>query len=109
VRPQRRTAPPAPVRVTAAVTCPIGGDGDDGRVLLTVVGSGGKPESGLYYVREIPTPLGRGFSLRKVAGNEDYSVLVAGRESTCRCRGFCYHGHCRHVSALSALVARGDI
>src|SRR5688500_2883114 len=39
------------------------------------------------------------------AGCEDpYDVCVAGEDSTCECKGFLRHGHCRHVEALTALI-----
>lgn len=48
---------------------------------------------------------GRGFRLRK--GVDVYDVFLArnGQDHTCDCRGFCAHGHCKHVEAVKASVA----
>jgi hypothetical protein len=40
---------------------------------------------------------------------ETYDVLLAGQESSCTCKGNTYCGHCRHVEALTALDARGQL
>lgn len=62
-----------------------------------------------YTVEELPrVPQGRGFLLTKETG-ESYAVHVAGQHSTCECRGFASHSHCKHVEALLALEAAGKL
>jgi hypothetical protein len=108
VRPPR---PRRPVERTATLTAPLGTDGADGRLLLTV----GK-EVFLCWLAELPTQIaGRAFSLAKVghAGEEDgdYHILVGTNpaDTSCTCKGWTYKSRCKHVAALSALVAAGRV
>jgi hypothetical protein len=65
-------------------------------------------------LEEVPTPLGRGFLLRRSEtdmakdgpdAEPYYSVLIANpQDETCSCRGYQSHGHCRHVSAIRGLI-----
>jgi hypothetical protein len=85
------------------------GDQADGRLLVTE-----GTDSALYFLREIPTQIpGRAFCVEKFgsAPGEGYDVLVGDRpaDSACCCKGFTYCGHCRHVEALAALLARNLI
>jgi hypothetical protein len=38
-----------------------------------------------------------------------YDVLLCGTESTCECKGFLKHRHCKHVEGLTVLRQRGLI
>ena len=68
-----------------------------------------------YVVHEFPTGwLGRGFQLLKLTegtdkAEESYSVFCSQRggpeADSCECKGFAYHGTCKHVAALRALLA----
>ena len=67
-----------------------------------------------YRLDPIPNPCGLGARWRKLgfAGEvlEDYSTLIENaQDHTCECRGFLRWGKCKHVEALQALSARGDI
>ena len=35
-----------------------------------------------------------------------YDVLLNGTQSTCECKGFLHHGHCKHVAGLTVLRQR---
>lgn len=65
-----------------------------------------------YLVRRIEADFGVGFQLEKLAADlttvEQYDINLAGRESTCTCRGNSQHGHCKHVSGLIALLNREE-
>ena len=65
-----------------------------------------------YAVVEMETPwAGRGFILAKIdQGTDDettgYECFVASDRlaSTCECRGFLRHGHCKHLAALNVAI-----
>ncbi|MHB1424603.1 MAG: hypothetical protein ACYC3I_15655 [Gemmataceae bacterium] len=38
-----------------------------------------------------------------------YDVLLNGEQSTCECKGFLGHGHCKHVDGLTTLRQRNLI
>jgi hypothetical protein len=66
----------------------------------------------VYVLSEFPTGWdGRGFHFEKVTAGTDkdedsYDVFVSrnGQDHLCGCRGFCRHGHCKHVSSVLALL-----
>jgi hypothetical protein len=63
-----------------------------------------------YNLAGIPSDYGRAFRLVKILGPHDrYDVLLHGEHSTCECRGFLRWHHCKHVSALQALVNAGKL
>jgi hypothetical protein len=63
-----------------------------------------------YNVARIPSDFGRAFRLVKILGPHDrYDVLLNGEHSSCECKGFLRHGHCKHVDGLQALVAAGKL
>ena len=82
--------------------------------LLTITG---KRCHGSYRVTEFPTGWdGRGFYLEKAetgleCASEGYSVMIArnGQDKLCQCKGFTFAGHCKHLSALEALIENGQL
>lgn len=40
---------------------------------------------------------------------EVYHVLLHGKQTSCDCAGHSFTGHCKHVEALTALIAAGKI
>jgi hypothetical protein len=68
-----------------------------------------------YLVFATASDFGRGFLLSKFRdpGDEEqpevYQANVDGPRSICTCKGHLSHGHCKHVSALTALVQAGKL
>ena len=57
----------------------------------------------------IPSQMGgRGMILHKHDGTS-YTVRLDGPDSTCDCKGFDSHGHCKHCESLLALQQRGKL
>lgn len=75
-----------------------------GAIELTV----GK-QSGGYLMTEIGSDFGRAFAVEKAEDGTVYHVLLDGAESSCECMGHLRHGHCKHVSGLSALIDAGKL
>ena len=69
---------------------------------------GRKTTTGVYYFRRVPADFGQGFLVTKPDGTV-YHVNVAGKKSTCECKGFLRWGHCKHVEVLEALTAAGKL
>jgi hypothetical protein len=65
-------------------------------------------KSGVYYFRRIPADFGQGFEMAKPDGTV-YHVCLAGKKSTCECKGFGRWGHCKHLEVLEALLAKGKL
>ena len=62
-----------------------------------------------YTVEAFPSHMGeRGIELTKGDGTV-YHVNIDGRASTCDCKGFDAHGHCKHCESLLALQQRGKL
>src|SRR5262245_9874965 len=62
-----------------------------------------------YTVEAFPSHMGeRGIELTKADGTV-YHVNLSGTDSTCDCKGFVAHGHCKHVESLLALQQRGKL
>ncbi|HWG47715.1 MAG TPA: hypothetical protein VN688_33430 [Gemmataceae bacterium] len=61
-----------------------------------------------YLLTPIPSDFGTAYHLLKSDNGSDkgeaYDVLLAGRDSSCTCKGNTYHGHCKHVESLTALL-----
>lgn len=81
----------------------------------------GKDEN-VYAVRPMPSDFGAAFRLIKgelvevpeeetlrLRAAEQYDVCLNGPQSTCECKGFLYHGHCKHVDGLTTLRQRNLI
>ena len=65
----------------------------------------------LYVVRRVPAAFGYAFHVRKLGSPDSaYHVnLSADGDHSCECKGHLRWGHCRHVGALLALIARGKV
>src|SRR5438067_9766084 len=61
-----------------------------------------------YTLEPIPSDFGRGLLLHKHDGTS-YAVNLSGPDSTCDCKGFESHGHCKHCESLLALQQRGKL
>lgn len=67
-----------------------------------------------YLLTPIASDFGAAFHLTKSIGpdgigGEKYDVLLHGKESSCTCPGNTYHGHCKHLDAITALVQSGKL
>lgn len=61
-----------------------------------------------YTFCRIGSAFGVAFRLVKVlAPAERYDVLLDGERSSCECKGFLRHHHCKHRDGLQALVDAG--
>lgn len=82
--------------------------------LIITQTEGRRTTTDVYDLRSFPSQVGgHGFTLTKVEGKDrlgdTYHVLLAGELSSCECRGFLSHNHCRHVESLAALQAAGKL
>jgi hypothetical protein len=95
------------MRVKSERRCRLSdGLGGARRILSLFVGK----EAFLYWLEPVATDWGRGFKLEKFGGGEVYHVhLDPALGHSCECLGFLHHGHCKHASAVSALVAAGRL
>jgi hypothetical protein len=68
-------------------------------------------QSTFYTLHEIPCQIGgRGFAVHKLGLGTLYHVRVGkAEECSCECKGFLYHGYCRHVLGLLALTREGKL
>jgi hypothetical protein len=59
-----------------------------------------------YFLAPVPCDFGRGFQLEgfELEGGAKYAVCLDGEKTSCECKGFLKHGHCKHVEGLAALV-----
>ena len=71
---------------------------------------GTRTDSFRYSVLPIRSEVGgRAFQVTRQDTGETYAVLLNGNESSCECRGWLRHQHCKHVDALQTLVNRGKL
>jgi hypothetical protein len=78
-----------------------------GLVRITETAPRGKQKVEYYAVKEITVDFGRGFEFAKFGGDEAHHVHVDEETGhTCDCKGFVRWAHCRHLSALLALLAK---
>ena len=95
---------PKPPRTIRLVRAP---DADGVGVFSISVGD----HTAHYAMREVRCDIGgRGFAVHKLGLGTLYHVRV-GRphDCSCECKGFLYHGYCRHVLGLLALVRQGKL
>jgi hypothetical protein len=106
-RPAVRKPRRKPVR-TVRLSPPSG----DAPGILDIV-QDGKLTSFFYW--PIPSDWGISARLEKFAthrrgdGDDEYDVNLEETGGSCECRGHLSHGHCRHVEALRALAAKGEL
>jgi len=85
----------------------------DGEFNLLEIFDGKRPDPDYYFAKAIPSDWGTAFQLEKqdaVGLAEVYKVCLAGRDSVCDCKGFCFHQKpCKHILGLQALVAAGRL
>jgi hypothetical protein len=83
------------------------GAGGAPRILTLFIGA----VAYLYWIEPVATDWGRGFKLEKFEGGEVYHVhLDDALGHSCECKGFLRWGKpCKHISAVSALVAAGRL
>src|SRR6185312_6806627 len=66
-----------------------------------------------YLLTPISSDFGTAYHLLKSdngsGDSEEYDVLMNGRDSSCTCKGNTYHGHCKHVESLTALLNAGKL
>jgi hypothetical protein len=67
--------------------------------------------SAYYVLHEIPCEIGgRGFAVHRLGMGTLYHVRIGPpRDCSCECKGFLYHGYCRHVLGLLALEQAGRL
>jgi hypothetical protein len=77
-------------------------------------------DTSAYKVQPLPTAWGKAaFRLTKsdrgTGPGEQYDVLLAGRDSTCECKGFLKHGlckdgrGCKHIAGCQAALDAGQL
>lgn len=79
------------------------------QVLALTVGK----ETTFYKLETLLADAGQGFRLVKAdkgdGPGEEYDVLLFGRQSSCECKGFLRHHHCKHLESLAALNQAGKL
>jgi hypothetical protein len=89
-----------------------------GAALRLTSTEGNRTEVFHYFVEAIPADFGLGFHLEKFANEveegepSEYHVLLAGKSSTCECKGWLRWGHrkpCKHLRSLAKLHAEGKL
>jgi hypothetical protein len=89
---------------------PLGWSFDAQRVELTITDCDGKAE--VYRVLTLDCPVGRAYELVIVGSarfGEFHHVRFEGATPACSCPGGTYRGICKHIVALSAVVAGGAL
>ncbi len=103
------TAKPAPrQRKTSARFCKLVRQGKDVVLVIRQVRPRAGDQVDAYTLEPIPSDYGRGLLLHKHDGTS-YAVNLNGPDSTCDCKGFESHGHCKHCESLLALQQRGKL
>jgi hypothetical protein len=64
-----------------------------------------------YLITRISSDFGIAFLLEKMGGGDEhrYHICLDGEHGTCECKGFTRWARCRHVEALRALTAAGQL
>lgn len=97
-------APAKPKRTIRLVRAPA----DDGVGVFSIT-AGDKTVH--YTIREIRCDIGgRGFAVHRLGLGHLYHVRVGRpQDCSCECKGFLYHGYCRHILGLLALIREGKL
>ena len=98
------TAPaPKPTRTIRLLRPPVDG------VAVFSISTGARVVH--YAVHEIRCDIGgRGFAVHKLGLGTLYHVRIGKpQDCSCECKGFLYHGYCRHILGLLALVRQGKL
>ena len=82
--------------------------GDKSVLVINQQWSATRGQLDTYALEPLPSDFGRGLLLTKEDGSS-YCVNLSGPDSTCDCRGFESHGHCKHTAGCLALVAAGKL
>jgi len=99
--------PPVPERPKRSVRL-VRSPAEDGiGVICVTLGH----RSNYYTIVEIPCQIGgRGFVIHRLGLGTVYHVRVGQpADCECECKGFLYHGYCRHVLGLLALIRQGKL
>ena len=68
-----------------------------------------------YFIDRVPADFGTAYRLDKFSGavrgdgDEHYHVHLDGERHSCECKGFLYHGYCRHILGLLTLLREGKL
>ncbi len=106
-RPAKAKTPRKPRKVVRTVRFGLTPfEGNPGIIDITM---NGKTSS--YFVRNISSDFGRGFSLEKTGpdAGEVYHLLLEQDGRSCDCKGHLRHGHCKHADAMLKLVQVGKL
>jgi len=80
----------------------------EGDTLLLEIYDGRRPDSAFYFATPLSSDWGTAFTLEKQDAQgtaERYDVLLDDQQSSCTCKGFCYHQKpCKHILGLRALA-----
>lgn len=76
----------------------------NGLLTVTVVGGDGKMTRSAYRVREVGSPVGRGFVVRDARGVEHETHVGGSGYRSCDCGDFQDGGACVHSDALAMLL-----
>src|SRR5262245_40468533 len=109
--PRRRAAmasKPATRKPPRRTVCLVRSPAADG---IAVVHLAVGKEEAFYAVREFPCEIGgRGFAVHRLGLGTLYHARVGAPEDTsCECKGFLRHGHCKHTRGLLALIDAGKL
>jgi hypothetical protein len=77
---------------------------EEGRNALVTITTGRTAAD--YWVSRLPADFGTAFLVEKLGSDDRYHVNTDGH---CDCKGHTYHGHCKHVDGLAALVKAGRL
>jgi hypothetical protein len=79
---------------------------------LTLIRSTQDGEVAHYWVSPLPSDWGLAYRLEKAGeeGDDTYDVLLENeQDASCTCPGHTYHGYCKNVDALRALLAESKL